>query len=696
VLWIKSFCRPPRPFALDFDEISVSVGLMSWVQYSGIPSLAALMAIFCFSSGAMASGVVATADESSLVAAMKGGGAVTFAVNGTIYLTNTIVVSHDTVLDATGFKVAISGSNAVQIFIVNSNASLAMTNLTLENGVSQSTGYPSGGGAISNAGTLQVTGCAFISNSAVGISEPAGEAGEGDGGAVYNAGMVSALGCVFFGNSAVGGSGGPPDIFIFTAGAPANGGAVYNANLASFINCILSNNTASGGIGGVPEDGFPVSGASGGAANGGALCNVGSVVVSNNAFAQNIAIGGQGGQGGYEDPGGYQIPGGSGGSGGSAAGGGACCLGGSSVLINDSFWSNSAVGGAGGTGGAGENPSGLDRFAYGGNGGNGGSGGNAAGGAFCDLAASLLALNITAASNSITGGAAGAGGGPGGSSYPFVNPGSPGAAGLPGIAQGDSVGNLGGVVTLKNSILCPNALSDTNIFGAIVDAGNNIDSDMQNSLTNATSLNGVNPDLARLGNYGGPTPTMALLPGSPAIDAADSNDFPATDQRGVPRPFGPAPDIGAFESTYSTTISGVITGLMQGDQATIISGHEATQTTNGGGYSFVVDDASLSIWPTNANYVFAPPTQTLSLASNQTGVNFQAYRLNAIELVQTFDNSVNLAFAGTNGQSFRIEVSSNLSSWTPIATNTIGASGFLNASFPMTDVGGQYFRLVSP
>jgi hypothetical protein len=102
-------------------------------------------------------------------------------------------------------------------------------------------------------------------------------------------------------------------------------------------------------------------------------------------------------------------------------------------------------------------------------------------------------------------------------------------------------------VTLKNSILCPNAPSDTNIFGSIVDAGNNIDSDMQNSLTNSTSLNGVNPGLAPLGNNGGPTPTMALLPGSPAINAADPTDFPATDQRGYPRPYGPAPDIGAFE-----------------------------------------------------------------------------------------------------------------------------------------------------
>jgi hypothetical protein len=186
------------------------------------------------------------------------------------------------------------------------------------------------------------------------------------------------------------------------------------------------------------------------------------------------------------------------------------------------------------------------------------------------------------------------------------------------------------------------------------------------------------------------------LPGSPAIDAADSTDFPATDQRGVPRPFGPAPDIGAFESTYSTTISGVITGLMQGDQATIASGHETTLTTNGGGYSFVIDHSSITISPTNADYLFVPPTQTVSLASNQTGVNFQAYRLNAITIEASSANWLNLCFAGTNGQSFRIEVSTDLPNWRPIATNTIGASGVMNVSFHMTDANGRFFRVVSP
>jgi hypothetical protein len=60
-----------------------------------------------------------------------------------------------------------------------------------------------------------------------------------------------------------------------------------------------------------------------------------------------------------------------------------------------------------------------------------------------------------------------------------------------------------------------------------------------------SSGNPLDPLLAPLGDYGGPTPTMALRFGSPAIDAASAAYAPVTDQRGLPR-VG-APDIGAFE-----------------------------------------------------------------------------------------------------------------------------------------------------
>lgn len=61
-----------------------------------------------------------------------------------------------------------------------------------------------------------------------------------------------------------------------------------------------------------------------------------------------------------------------------------------------------------------------------------------------------------------------------------------------------------------------------------------------------TDVIGVDPLLAPLADNGGPTPTRALLPGSPALDAG-AIACAATDQRGMPRPQGPACDIGAFE-----------------------------------------------------------------------------------------------------------------------------------------------------
>ena len=65
--------------------------------------------------------------------------------------------------------------------------------------------------------------------------------------------------------------------------------------------------------------------------------------------------------------------------------------------------------------------------------------------------------------------------------------------------------------------------------------------------------NSGDPKLGQLKDNGGPTLTHALLPGSPAIDAADmTDDCPPIDQRGVSRPQGKACDIGAFEFNRAT------------------------------------------------------------------------------------------------------------------------------------------------
>jgi hypothetical protein len=57
--------------------------------------------------------------------------------------------------------------------------------------------------------------------------------------------------------------------------------------------------------------------------------------------------------------------------------------------------------------------------------------------------------------------------------------------------------------------------------------------------------------LGPLADNGGPTRTHALLPGSPALNAADGTLCPAVDQRGVARPQGAGCDIGAYEQAVA-------------------------------------------------------------------------------------------------------------------------------------------------
>ena len=90
-----------------------------------------------------------------------------------------------------------------------------------------------------------------------------------------------------------------------------------------------------------------------------------------------------------------------------------------------------------------------------------------------------------------------------------------------------------------------------NCIGAapVETAGYNLDSSTSCAFGLATDLTSTRPRLGPLAAHGGPTMTMALKAGSPAIDhgGTAATGCPATDQRGVPRPQGPACDIGAFE-----------------------------------------------------------------------------------------------------------------------------------------------------
>ena len=76
-----------------------------------------LLALAVPASPAHAGGVVSVCDEAHLLAALAGGGTVTFTCSGTITLTAEITIAADTTIDGSGQTVTISGNNAVRVFL---------------------------------------------------------------------------------------------------------------------------------------------------------------------------------------------------------------------------------------------------------------------------------------------------------------------------------------------------------------------------------------------------------------------------------------------------------------------------------------------------------------------------------------------------------------------------------------------------
>jgi hypothetical protein len=113
----------------------------------------------------------------------------------------------------------------------------------------------------------------------------------------------------------------------------------------------------------------------------------------------------------------------------------------------------------------------------------------------------------------------------------------------------------GSGLTLQNTIVSGNTAttSGPDIYGSIAtDKGYNLLGTA--TISGATGTGDVfnnNPDLATLGNYGGPTQTMPPVVGSPAIGAGNNSGGPGTDQRGTPRLTGAGGDIGAVEGSVS-------------------------------------------------------------------------------------------------------------------------------------------------
>ncbi|RYG66641.1 hypothetical protein EON80_15040 [bacterium] len=117
------------------------------------------------------------------------------------------------------------------------------------------------------------------------------------------------------------------------------------------------------------------------------------------------------------------------------------------------------------------------------------------------------------------------------------------------------------IVRVTNSIIAGNAMADVVYIAPISpyeSGGFNLigNGSAVAQFTAPGDLNYVLPSTLNLGplaENGGPTPTIALLMGSPAIDSGSSPFI--TDQRGLPRPSGTSSDKGAFELQASPDIT---------------------------------------------------------------------------------------------------------------------------------------------
>jgi uncharacterized repeat protein (TIGR01451 family) len=104
-------------------------------------------------------------------------------------------------------------------------------------------------------------------------------------------------------------------------------------------------------------------------------------------------------------------------------------------------------------------------------------------------------------------------------------------------------------LNVTNTIIQANTVNGTegDCSGLVAPtSANNLTGDASCLFADAGSVQG-DPQLAALGNNGGPTNTMLPAEGSPVIDAGTNTACPATDQRGVTRPQRTACDIGAVE-----------------------------------------------------------------------------------------------------------------------------------------------------
>lgn len=357
-----------------------------------------------------------------------------------------------------------------------------------------------------------VDGSSFTSNSVdAGDATRNSDAGATWGGALYvDAGpdefVVSDS--EFLGNDCPGGYG-------WDSGTEGPGGAIFSRRPMTCLGSLFRANHARGGMSYYNHP----------PARGGAICAEARLLIASCWFDGNTAEG----TCGWASPALIEQPG-------SDGLGGAVYASGPIQIVATTFSDNQAFGGSGYTMAGARHT----------------NGGNGLGGAIYSVGG-LSMVNCTVYHNSVRGGAA---------STRFDT--------VPGSARGGGVYLASGTVGGTNLTVVGNAARPSGVAGGATEgggfflaagvthallvnslladhaAGGNWSGNFTIAHSNFTSTED-DPGLGRFGDHGGPTPTVAVLADSPAVNQAEAGSCPPTDQRGYARPFGVGCDLGAFE-----------------------------------------------------------------------------------------------------------------------------------------------------
>jgi hypothetical protein len=402
-----------------------------------------------------------------------------------------------------------------------------VTNSTLSNNTAKD--GSSGGGIYNNGGTVNATNSTFSNNRLSNFFNPNLNPIPSGGGIHNEGGTVNLTNSIFSGNS---------------GSAPSRGGAISNnSGTVNVTNGTFSGNSAQDG-GGISNNG------------------PGTVKVANSTFSDNVGVRFTLGLPASVDGAAIFNQGGtvevtnstlSGNKAGGARGGGIHNREGGTVKVTNSTLSGNTVGGFFGfglLGGGIYNDNGTVEVTNSTLSGNQATNPGGSGAGIYNKAGTVTLTNSTLSGN-------------------IANPSTTDFAGiiLPVPGSGGGIWN-GGTLNVKNTIVAQNnAATGPDVFGSFASGGYNLIADATGS-TGFTAVGDrvgtaaapIDPLLNPLADNGGSTQTVALQPGSPAINGGDpafvltSGLFigpPFYDQRGI-SPFnrvsGGIIDIGAFES----------------------------------------------------------------------------------------------------------------------------------------------------